>query len=650
MTTAQWIYIVLLATYVALFLVFSRMFLWKFQAERNFYRQRPANLSKSMIEEMAHREGKEVPHFSIFVPARNEADVIEKTIEHLAHLNYSPDHYEVLVVTDEKEAQATAKARQQVVESLTAFLVDDAPWTGGEQQESVLMALLSRLALEEAQLAERKASPYLSMREILTLAPHYRQEILSEISQTLLSGNGHIDRERLYSSIRRCLPQTEQSEASRFYPIFLSLAIPTVMAATQLKKEQPDQLVAKLMNEAAQARQALTQKVLTALSETVGSRIVERIRDASAEQLSDWLIEASVDALPTTQDIVERKRREYAPLRDKPAIKHVEVPWDFDGYLDGVCTGHFVPSTKGRALNYAFRFADDKSAIWGFYDAESRPEPDALLYIAWRRLKVGDKFQIAQGPVYQVRNFWKLSPLTKIAGIYQAISHEWRLPLLLDEIPFTGGTNMWVGRDLMIRIGGFDDTVLTEDMELGARAWIKGGAWPEFVPCYSSEQTPTSYKAFFRQRLRWGSGYLQVYDKLKADPTLDMDKKSYLLRTYWWMGHFSWTLFQAVALLPLAVPILRWNDLLDPKAVPDWINWIVLTFSPIYLLFTFYSFFHHYKHMDPAPKSTKAFGFAQLFLMPVSAFFLPIPYSSSLVLKAIGRAPKAWVKTPRTKD
>ncbi|MGE5676280.1 MAG: glycosyltransferase, partial [Mycobacterium leprae] len=174
MTTAQWLYIILLCTYAALFIFFSRMFSWRNYAVKNFYNKRPSNLSESYIADLAHQEGKEIPFISIFVPARNEADVIEKTVDHLAHLRYFPDQYEVLVLTDEKEWQAAEQERNGIIESLTSFLAEETEWPSGEKNESVLIALLSRLALEEAQMAERKTGPYLSVREILSLSPFQR--------------------------------------------------------------------------------------------------------------------------------------------------------------------------------------------------------------------------------------------------------------------------------------------------------------------------------------------------------------------------------------------------------------------------------------------------------------------------------------------
>jgi cellulose synthase/poly-beta-1,6-N-acetylglucosamine synthase-like glycosyltransferase len=649
-TSAQWLYVVVLCIYGILFLVFLRIFAWRRYAQKNFYEKRPHDLSPERIAQIAAENGVDIPRFSLFVPARNEADVIEKTVDHLSRLRYSPDHYEVIVVTDEKEVQAAAEERAQLIADLRSFLTGNSAWNGSDRHDSVLFALLAHLSLEEGKAAERIQGAPLSIKELLKLPAAPRQEALQEIALALASGKRKSERERLLGIIRRCFPALPESEINNLYPLFLSLAIPAVIAAAELKDEKWEGVSEQMMAQAAEARQPLTKKVLISLGELIATQIVQRLSDASDETLAAWLQDACVWALPTTQEIVERKRLQFAGDRNRPAIRHVIVPWDFDGYVDGVCTGHFVPSTKGRALNYAFRFADERAEVWGFYDAESRPDPDVLLYVAWRRLTVGDQFQIAQGPVFQIRNFWKTSFLCKVAGLYQAVSHEWQMPNLLRSIPFIGGTNIFATRKLMLKIGGFDDTVLTEDMDLGARAWLQGDAWPEFLPYASSEQTPPTFKAFYRQRLRWGAGYLQVYDKLKADKSLPQNRTSKLLRTYWWKGHFSWTLFQLIAFLPFIIFGLKLAGLIDPSGIPAAVNTLIFTFGPFYLLFTLYCFFHYYPHMDPAPDRIKVRGFLELFALPISAFFLPVPYSSALTLKIMGKQPKAWVKTPRTKE
>src|SRR5690606_21842147 len=110
---------------------------------------------------------------------------------------------------------------------------------------------------------------------------------------------------------------------------------------------------------------------------------------------------------------------------------------------------------------------------------ESRPHRDVLLYIASRHGTGGPS--IFQGPVFQVRNFYEMGPFSKIASLYQSVAHEWVLPALFQRLPFVGGTNLFVRPRLLQRIGGFDHELLTEDLELGTRAYLEVGEWPEYL-------------------------------------------------------------------------------------------------------------------------------------------------------------------------
>jgi len=639
MSTAQWLYIAFTLVYTALFLFFTRILYLRHYANRHYYGKRPPRLPLQYLSRLAASRGRDLPRFSIFVPARNEADVIARTIDHMGRLHYSPDHYEILVVTDEKEAMAAQKTRAAIADRLIRLLAEGGDWDGTDQEEATLLALLARLALDEADLDALRP-----------LKLHEQAQGLYEIARALLQARGNADPQQLREILQRVAPHLKERQAGRICPALLALALPVIELLFRMQRKDRVAPVQELLACATGAQQPLTREVLANLTEALEQRMAGLLSRESDAELRRRIAEAFRIAMPTTQEIVERKRLEFAAHRNMPALRHVQVPYDFDGRLGGRCTGHEVPSTKGRALNWAFQFADPRSEMWAFYDAESRPDPDVLRYVAWRRLIAGDQFQIAQGPVYQIRNFWQTGPISKIAGIFQAIAHEWMMPWQLREIPFIGGTNIFATRDLILRIGGFDPTVLTEDMDLGARAWLRGDTWPEFLPYASSEQTPPTYRGFFRQRLRWGSGYLQVCEKIKADSTAPAEKRQYLLRIYWWRGPVAWTLCQIIALLPLAALFLGMTGHLDYRAVPDWVHPILSSYSLFYLLFAFFCFFHYHQFMDPAPRRLQTAGFAQIFLLPISAFFLPLPYSASLLLKLLHKAPKTWVKTPRTRE
>lgn len=656
MTAAQAIYLFLVGLYVLFFILFARLFWWKRYAEAKYWKRRP-KLSLDGVNQMAADSGQEVPRFSVFVPARNEADVIEKTINHLSRLEYPASQYEVLVVTDEKELLARAEEIDGAIEDAVDFLSwgESRPQTANEGCQELVLGLLARLSLEELGYLQRHLGNHFPVREARSLPVDRQRTILRETVLDLVRGKGRIRAGSVYSSIHRALPGLSAEDARRIYPVFLSLAMPVVVAFARLKKDAGDRMTGRMMAQTARASQSVTQKILQTMTESISGRILERlIRLRKQDVLAAVLEEVYSECFPTTQDFVERKQKEYAGRTDVPKLKHVVVPYDFDGNYGGVCTGKPVPSTKGRALNYAMRFADPRSAMFGFYDAESRPDARVLLYVAYRRLQDGGKVGILQGPVFQVRNFYKMGPLCKIVSLYQAISHDWAMPSLFKKLPFVGGTNLFIDTKLMEEIKGFDHNCLTEDLELGARAYLEQGVWPEYLPYPSSEQTPPTFKAFYRQRLRWGSGYLQVVDKIRDEAGYPEDKKRALLRTFYLKGHVEWTLYQSAALIPPVVWLLWSQGLLDASIAPWLVSYAMRTLSIVYFLFTFYAYFRYSGHLDeinePWAGLKRVGALSQLLLLPISAFFLPVPYSSALVLKALNKNPKYWVKTPRTRE
>jgi len=355
----------------------------------------------------------------------------------------------------------------------------------------------------------------------------------------------------------------------------------------------------------------------------------------------------------TTQDVVEEKIREFATRENVPTLKNVVVPYDFEGRIDGICLGREVTSTKARALNYGLKFISASTTICSFFDAESRPEKDILLHLANRYITTSGKQKLWQGPVFQVRNFYQLGPLNKVISLYQALAHEWYLPILMRHIPFLGGTNLHIEHNLLLRIGGYDHTILSEDLELGVRTYLETNEWPEYIPLVSTEQTPATYKAYFRQRLRWGSGHLQVFDKLNSAKYYPNHIRMPLLRTLYWKGHAQWYLYQVMALLPLIFFFLATQGKVETNMIPEAIRAALSLFAPLYFSFTFYLFYRYRKYINfsVVPRGFLRFlPVLQLAVLPIVGFFIILPFTSALALRALHRQPQVWVKTPRTQE
>lgn len=656
MSTPQLVYLILVAVYLGFFALFLRLFVWKYYSYRFFWGRRPP-LSMEAIRRMAAERGQPLPRFSLLVPARNEADVIHRTIDHLSRLDYPKNCFEIVVATDQKEALQSERDRSRTVAELVTYLRQPGERDLSPAAQTTLLQLCARFALEESGYARRQLG-YAWPEETSTVPIAGQRQVVRETAEELLRGRGRAMGDKLQAMLHRVAPNLTAEEARRLYPVFLSLAMPVLLALAHLSGRRDDRMVARMLRFTARANQVVTQKIIRTMAEGMAHRIGERLaRLARSASLGRVLEEAYRQALPTTQDVVEAKIQEWAAIEHAgaalPVLKHVEVPCDFDGRVGGACLGHEVPSTKGRALNYALGFVAPETEMIGFYDAESRPDPRVLMHVAYRRLQDGSAVGILQGPVFQVRNFFDMGPVSKVASLFTSISHDWYLPILMKRVPFVGGTNVFVDSALLQRIGGWDHTTLTEDFEMGTRAYLEAGVWPEYLPYPSTEQTPPTLRGFFFQRLRWGAGYLQVVDKIWRAIGYPNEKRLPLLRTLLLKGHVEWTVYQAAALLPIVSLILWSQELLDPSIIPEPAYAALIMTNFIYLGFTFYAFWRYASHVDgigyyPLWRQVGAVG--QLLLAPVSCFFLPVPYSSALVLRAMRRGPKAWVKTPRSRE
>jgi len=653
-TLPQTIYVTAVALYLVFFILFIRFFFWKWYADSEFWRRKP-RLSIPLLGSMAERRGTDIPFISIMVPARNEAEVIEKTIDHMSGLNYPADRYEILVVTDEKETAARAEEKESIIAGAAEAIDGHSQARLSPRSRMVLIGLIVRMCFKEFHRSDWFKEEVLSSRFLSELPPARQQAMVRELATEILAGSGRPSTERMELLVRREIPHLGDQEVSRAYPLCLSLAMPVVATYCRLRAGSNGRIVDGMIRYAARASHNVTREILRTLTQSISGVIFQQVHSIRNKgRLASMLADVHDACLPTTQDIVEVKMKELAAGNRGPALKHVVVPFDFDGFYQGKRTGSPVPSTKGRALNYGLSYLDPRSEMCGFYDAESRPDPDVLLYVAYRRLQSGDMVKILQGPVFQVRNFYQMGPFCKIASLYQAIAHDWYLPALFRRLPFVGGTNLFLDRDLISRVKGYDHTALTEDLEIGTRSYLECGAWPEYLPYYSSEQTPPSLHAFFTQRLRWGTGHLQVMDKIRKDTRYPDYRKGPLLTQLLVKGQMEWVLYQGATLVPPVVMALWYNGLVDPLILPNWARWILNLFSLIYFSFTVYAYYRYMPYLDSVARPRgilrRALVVVQLFFLPMAAFFFPVPYSSALLLKRLNRHPRTWAKTPRTRE
>jgi cellulose synthase/poly-beta-1,6-N-acetylglucosamine synthase-like glycosyltransferase len=380
----------------------------------------------------------------------------------------------------------------------------------------------------------------------------------------------------------------------------------------------------------------------------------------------------------TTRRVVEETIEKCRIQMPDFNLNFIEVPYDFDGNINGKYLGYEVPSTKGRALNYALSHLSSETDFFAFFDAEASPHPDSFLAVAKTYLLDNQK-KVFQLPVYQIRNFWSLAAFCKAAALGQCFSHQYALPFIFLFLPFIGGTNMFLHRSLIEAGEGFDNNILTEDIEIGIRLYIENNQWPVYLPYPSTEQTPPTIKGYHHQRYRWGYGLMQTLKKLflelkdkslekaKRRRTIKMILSSLVHGPLDWVIYYPLTLAAAILFLLRIfkslfasfilyhlslITVIPWNPLNDA------LSFLVMFFPIPTLIFLGFLLKHYWPYIN-----FHGFDFKQirkqliqwilfiLFLAPLIASYYVFPYVHAFVNFLQNPSKKAfWIKTKRTKE
>lgn len=168
------------------------------------------------------------------------------------------------------------------------------------------------------------------------------------------------------------------------------------------------------------------------------------------------------------------------------------------------------PINKPHGLNVGLREA--KGDIVTIFDAEDEPHPDILHVVNTVMLR--EHTPVVQCGV-QLMNYadhW-FSALNVLEYFYWFKSRlHYHAALSMVTL---GGNTVFMRRDLLNEMGGWDQNCLTEDADIGIRLSALGVPIrvlydDEFV---TREETPPSVGQFIKQRTRWNQGFLQILGK-----------------------------------------------------------------------------------------------------------------------------------------
>jgi glycosyltransferase XagB len=168
------------------------------------------------------------------------------------------------------------------------------------------------------------------------------------------------------------------------------------------------------------------------------------------------------------------------------------------------------PINKPHGLNLALQIAHGD--IVTIFDAEDEPHPNILNIINTTILN--DDVDVVQSGVQLMNHNTKWFCFLNVLEYFFWYKSSMHFFARIGMIPL-GGNTVFVRRDVLEQLGGWDEQCLTEDADLGMRLSIRQARIriiydDEYV---TREETPASLGQFVKQRTRWNQGFLQILFK-----------------------------------------------------------------------------------------------------------------------------------------
>lgn len=224
---------------------------------------------------------------------------------------------------------------------------------------------------------------------------------------------------------------------------------------------------------------------------------------------------------------------------------------------------------KPHQLNLGLRMA--KGDIVTIFDAEDEPHPDILQVINATFLT--EPVDVVQSGVQLMNHNTKWFCFLNVLEYFFWFKSALHFFARCGMTPL-GGNTVFVKRELMQRLGGWDHTTLTEDADLGIRLCIAKARVrilydDEFV---TKEETPNTIEQFIKQRTRWNQGFIQI---LFAGHWMKLEKLSQKMLALYVLILPELQAFFTV-LIPISILMFFFFKM------PVWMA--ILTFLPLYCL------------------------------------------------------------------
>ena len=173
---------------------------------------------------------------------------------------------------------------------------------------------------------------------------------------------------------------------------------------------------------------------------------------------------------------------------------------------------------KPSALNFGLEHA--KGDIIAIFDADNVPDADVLM--AACRYFEDPAVAAVQGKTLSINS--KENMLTQFISYEEAVWCEAYLrgKDVLNLFVHLKGSCQFIRRDILAKLDGFSEAVLSEDMEISARLTENNYKIRYASDVVAWQESPSDLKTLFKQRTRWFRGTMEVafkYGRLMARPS-----------------------------------------------------------------------------------------------------------------------------------
>ncbi len=169
-----------------------------------------------------------------------------------------------------------------------------------------------------------------------------------------------------------------------------------------------------------------------------------------------------------------------------------------------------LPINKPHGLNLGLQVA--RGDVVTIFDAEDEPHPDILNVVNTTMLNEG--VDVIQSGVQLMNHDTKWFCFLNVLEYFFWFKSTMHFFASIGMTPL-GGNTVFVRRELMEQLGGWDENCLTEDADLGIRLNLSHARVRIIYDdeCVTREETPHTIKQFVKQRTRWNQGFLQILFK-----------------------------------------------------------------------------------------------------------------------------------------